>query len=184
MREIEQIPLGWGNRMVPVHSYVAFYFSTPEALQRSMGFLRTGLDEPGTFVMFLAEEARLEGLLATLQADYPGDLQQLIEKRKLYPASWTPSFDNLSTTMMGRIDDALSEGFLRVRAMGLVDWAEVGWGDQEWLNRCEMAINWAASLYPMVILCTYNIPDLPGGLVQESEHENEPVITVHEPLRL
>ncbi len=179
--EIEQIPLGWGDRMVPLHSYVALYYSTPEAIQRALAFLRVGLDEDGTFCIFLAEEARKPALLDALQDGYAGDVRRAVSDGKLVAASWTPTFDNLTTTVMGRLDEALAGGYLRIRALGLVAWAEVGWGDVEWLKRCEAAINWAAALYPMVILCTYRIPELPQELVREGMAD-EPVVVVNQAL--
>lgn len=81
---------------------------------------------------------------------------------------------------MGRMDHALKEGYTRIRAMGLVVWDEVGWGDAAWLKQCEWAINIAASMYPMVILCTYRMPELPEILALELHDPGEPRIVVNE----
>jgi hypothetical protein len=172
--------LGWGNDEVPLHSYVAFYYSSPDAVARSLAFLRVGLNEPDTFCIFLAEDDRIAGLLRDLQDGHDRDVHECIEAGKLVAAGWLPNFEGLADTLMVRLDQALSEGYVRIRAMGLVAWARVGWGDQRWLKRCERAINMAASMYPMVILCTYNIPDLPGKLVQEIDELDRPRVFVND----
>jgi hypothetical protein len=179
-QEREVIPLGWGDTQVPLHSYVAFYYTTEDALRRSLAFLRTGLDEPGTFCIFLAEEARIEEYMRHLEDGHTGGVGEYIERRKLVAAAWHANFEGLAGTLMGRLDEALAEGYVRIRAMGLVAWAGVGWGDATWLRRCENRINMATSMYPMVILCTYNLPDLPGLTVTGDGDAGEPRIVVND----
>lgn len=178
--EQESIPLGWGDQTVGLHSYVAFYYSTPEAVRRSLAFIRIGLDEPGTFCIFLAEERRIEPLLQALNEGYGGDAHDRIEDGKLVAAAWHPNFEGLADTLMGRLEHALGDGYVRIRAMGLVAWDEVGWGDASWLKRCERAINMAASMYPMVILCTYKMPELPEMLTRELVDPEQPRIVVND----
>lgn len=174
------IPLGWGDAEVPLHSYVAFYYTTDEAVLRSLAFLRAGLDEPDTFCMLLAERERIEGFLAQLQEGCAGDVAECVERGKLVAAPWHPNFDGLADALMGRIEAALADGYVRVRAMGLVAWAAVGWGDAAWLKRCESRINLATSMYPMVILCTYSLPDLPGLAVTGLDGGEHPQVVVNE----
>jgi hypothetical protein len=179
-REREIIPLGWGDTEVPLHSYVAFYYTTVEAMRRSFAFLRAGFDEPGTFCIFLAEEARIDGVMSQLQDGYPGDVAGHVERGKLVSAAWHPDFEGLADKLMGRIEEALAGGYVRIRAMGLVAWSEVGWGDAAWLKRCESRINMATSMYPMVILCTYNLPELPGLIAMEHDDPEQPQIVVND----
>lgn len=179
-RQREVIPLGWGDREVPLHSYVAFYYTNDEAVRRSLAFLRAGLDEPDTFCVFLAEKARIEGFLAQLQDGHDGNVAGCVARGKLVAAPWHPNFEGLADTLMGRIDAALAEGYVRVRAMGLVAWAAVGWGDAAWLKRCERRINLATSMYPMVVLCTYSLPDLPGLAATGLDDWEHPQIVVNE----
>lgn len=179
-REREVIPLGWGETEVPLHSYVAYYYTTDHAVRRSLAFLRTGLDEPGTFCMFLAEEARIAGYLRHLQDGYMGDVGERLGSGKLVAAAWHPNFEGLADTLMGRIDQALADGYVRVRAMGLVAWAAVGWGDAAWLKRCESRINMATSMYPMVVLCTYHLPELPGLMATDHGDPDLPQIVVND----
>ncbi len=174
------ISLGWGGQEVALHSYVAFYYSTPEAVRRSLAFLRVGLDEPDTFCIFLAEESRIDGLLSDLQDGSEQDVLERIDRGHLVAASWDPNFEGLVDTLMARLDRALADGYVRIRAMGLVAWDRVGWGDPVWLKRCERAMNMAAAMYPMVILCTYNIPQMAGHLVRETSEPDDPRIVVNE----
>src|SRR5260370_7858497 len=91
--DLVHIPLGWGGKEVALHSYVALYHSTPEAVSRSLAFIRMGLDEPDTFCIFLAEDGRIESLLQSLDEDYSGRVEERIEGGKLVAATWRPNLD-------------------------------------------------------------------------------------------
>jgi MEDS: MEthanogen/methylotroph, DcmR Sensory domain len=178
--EPERIPLGWSDQTVPLHSYIAFYYSDDSAISQSLAFLRVGLAEPGTFCAMLADASRHEHVQEQFQRTYEGDLAALIRAGKLALVGESPSFDDLADSMVSRIDRALEEGYVRVRALGFVAWGQPGWPDVSALKRCEAAVNRVAAAYPAVIVCAYNVPKLAGGVIVETPIEG-PVIVVNEP---
>lgn len=179
--EPEQIPLGWSGQTVPLHSYVAFYYSDDSAISQSLAFLRVGLREPGTFCAMLSDRSRHQYMKEQFQAMYEGDLDELIRAGKLALVGESPTFEDLAYSMVSRMDRALKEGYVRIRALGFVAWGQPGWPDISALKRCEAEVNRVAAAYPAVIVCTYNVPKLAGGVIVETPIDG-PVIVVNEPV--
>ena len=178
--EGERISLGWSDETVPLHSYVAFYYSDEQAVAQSVAFLRVGLDEPGTFCAMVTDRTRHEYVIGQFQAAYQGDLGDLIRRGKLALIGESPTFEDLASSMVSRMDRALAEGYVRIRALGFVAWGQPGWPDISALKRCEAAVNRVAADYPAVIVCTYNVPKLAGVIVETAV--DGPVVVVNEPV--
>ncbi len=182
MSGVERIPLGWSDETVPLHSYVAFYYSDEGAISQSLAFLRVGLDEDGTFCAMLTDRSRHEYVIGQFQKQYDRDLTALIRQGKLAMVGESPTFEDLAYSMISRMDRALAEGYVRIRALGFVAWGQPGWPDISALKRCEAEVNRVAAAYPAVIVCTYNVPKLAGVIVETAV--DGPVIVVNEPVSL
>jgi len=181
----EHLPLGWGNEAVPLHSYVSFYYSQEETLRQSLAFIRAGLLEPGTFCAVLADAGRHATVVEQLRGDeWAERLQRLIDAGKLAIVEPQPTFERLAGAMLARMDQALAEGFERIRALGLVAWGQPGWPDLSALKQCEAQVNRVAASYPAVIVCAYNLPQLPSEAVTESALGDGPLIIVNDRLGL
>jgi hypothetical protein len=193
--EEEGIALGWGGEPVPLHSYVSFYYSDDETMRRSLAFLRVGLDEAGTFNIVLAARDRHQGLIDEATAAH-GGIDHLVAAGKLAVVPEVPtveqiaetedttSLQELATAVGTHMQSALDAGFVRIRALGFMDWSQPGWPDLEALKRCEAQIRQVAAFFPVVVVCAYRMLQLPGQLVLESALGNEPVVVVHDPVGL
>jgi hypothetical protein len=182
LSDLETIPLGWSDERLPLHSVVSLYYSDEETLRRSLTFLRVGLAEPGTFCIVLADASRHQAMLDQLQEGYDGDLKQRVEEGKLAAGGGSPTFEDLARGMASRMDRALAEGYRRIRVLGFVAWGQAGWPDASALRLCEAEVNRMAAGYPAVIVCTYNVPHLPGHLMLERGLGNDPKIIINAPL--
>lgn len=181
MSKPEQIALGWSSQTVPLHTYVAFYYSDDSAVSQSLAFLRVGLDEPGTFCAMLSDGSRHQKVKDQFQDTYEGDLDVLIATGKLALVGESPTFEDLAYSMVSRMDRAMEEGYERIRALGFVAWGQPGWPDISALKRCEAEVNRVAAAYPAVIVCTYNVPKLAGGVIVDTPIDG-PVIVINEPM--
>jgi hypothetical protein len=168
MSEGEQLPLGWGDRTVPLHTTVSFYYTNQETLSRALAFLRAGLDEPGTFCVAAAGPGYDQRLLEQIQSGYEGELRSMLEVGKLDVVTDLSSFEAVATAMVERMDGALARGFERIRALGLVAWGQPDWLDLAALKRCEEAAHMVAAQYPALIVCVYNVPQLVGEAMLEA----------------
>jgi hypothetical protein len=167
----ERFPLGWGDRMVPLHTTVSFYYANETTLDRALSFIRAGLDEPGTFCVAVAGPGYDRTLLEQLQHAYRGEVQAMLDAGKLDVVTDLSSFEAVATAMVERMDNALSHGFQRIRALGLVAWGQPDWLDLAALKRCEEAANMVAASYPAMIVCVYNVPQLVGEALQEAQED-------------
>jgi hypothetical protein len=187
--------LGWSGELVPLHSYVSFYYSDDQTMRRSLAFLRVGLDETGTFNIVLAAGNRHHELLDEVTAAH-GGTDQLVAAGKLAVVPEVPtveqiaatedttSLQELAMTVGTHMQTALDTGYVRIRALGFVDWSQPGWPDLEALKRCEAQIRQVAAFFPVVVVCAYRMIQLPGQLMLEGAMGNEPVVVVHDPVGL
>ncbi len=181
----ERLPLGWGRDVVPLHSYVSFYYSLEETLRQSLAFIRAGLRERGTFCVVLADPARHATVVDELRGDEGAEhLQELMDAGKLAIVEPQPTFEQLAGAMLARMDRGLEDGYQRIRALGLVAWGQPGWPDLSALKECEAQVNRVAANYPAVIVCAYNLPHLPGQAVAESDRGDSPLIIVNDRLEV
>jgi DcmR-like sensory protein len=183
MVDKDRLPLGWGKDAVPLHSYVSFYYSLEQTLRQSLAFIRAGLDEPGTFCVVLADPGRHATVVEELRGEDGSErLQRLLDAGKLAIVEPQPTFEQLAGAMLARMDQALAAGFERIRALGLVAWGQPGWPDLSALKQCEAQVNRVAASYPAVIVCAYNLPQLPGQAVAESDRGDAPLVIVNDRL--
>jgi hypothetical protein len=180
MSEVEKLPLGWSDEKLPLHSVVSFYYSDEDTARQSLAFLQVGLTEPGTFCVLLADASRHAAILDQLQATHQGDLRELIDAGKLVTVGGLPSVEDLAQAMVPKIDQALAAGHKRIRLLGFMAWGQPGWPDASALKQCEAQLNKLAASYPIVIVCAYNVPQLPGDYVREKGLGNEPLIVINE----
>jgi MEDS: MEthanogen/methylotroph, DcmR Sensory domain len=175
----ELVALGWDGRELPLHSYVAFYYIDPEAVRRSLAFLRLGLEEPDTFNVLLADAGEHERILQELQSGYGGDVQEACESGRLITVGLIEDFDELAGMIRVAMDAVLDAGYRRVRVLGLVGWGLPWYPDAAWLRRCEAAVNKAVSQYPMVVVCLYDVPSFIDPMAVRAPSGLEPIVITH-----
>jgi hypothetical protein len=156
------VTLGWNEDSLPLGSHACFYYTNDETLRRTLAFLRVGLDVPGDFCVLFADEVRADRLLAWLQEDYPEDLRALINRGKLALIGGAPSVGELLTNIGSRLDRAVQEGYRLIRFLGFIGWGQPGWPADRDLLEFEAKVNYAVTNYPALIICTYEVPSLPG----------------------
>src|SRR5262249_45261257 len=146
-----------GQRL-PLHSYVAYYYLDDESLGRGLSFLRTGLEEPDTFCVLLADADQHPRILQELQRGYSGDVDVACDEGRLATVGLIPEFEELAAMIRMAMDAVLGAGYRRVRVMGLVGWGLSWYPDAAWLKRCEAEVNQVVAEYPMVVVCLYDVP--------------------------
>ena len=175
----ELVELGWEERRLPLHSYVAFYYLDEAALGRALGFLRTGLEEEGTFCVLLADAGQHERVLRHLQDGFGGDVERALDEGRLATVGLIPEFEELAAMIRMAMDAVLGAGYRRVRVLGLVGWGLSWYPDAAWLKRCEAEVNRAVADYPMVVVCLYDVPGFVHPLAADVGRGPQPVIVTH-----
>ncbi len=178
----EEIPVGWSEQRLPLHSYVAFYFSDQGTVRQGTAFISTGLDEPGTLCLLFGDERRHPELLEELRKSYDGDLEAVMASGKLLLVGLIQDFQLMAEFMIPALRQAAALGYQRIRALGLVNWAWEGSPPVGWLKQCESLVRRTVAELPMVAVCMYQLPGLASQLVLESGLGTEPVVFVHDQL--
>jgi hypothetical protein len=174
----ELVALGWDDRELPLHSYVAFYYLDEDALRRCLSFLRLGLDESDTFCVLLADAGQHERVLEELQHGYRGDVESARDDGRLATVGLIPEFEELAAMIRMAMDAVLAAGYRRVRVLGLVGWGMPWYPDNEWLKRCEAEVNKVVADYPMVVMCLYDVPGVTDPFVPDGDRG--PVIVTYD----
>jgi hypothetical protein len=175
----ELVSMGWDDRELPLHSYVAIHYLDREVPRRTLAFLRVGLDEAGTFNVLLADAGQHGRVLEELQRGYDGDVERACETGRLATVGLLEDFDELAAMLRDAMDAILGAGYRRVRVLGLVGWG-LSWGpDAAWLRRCEAEVNQVVARYPMVVVCLYEMPSFVDPLHVDAGGWEEPLIVTH-----
>jgi len=148
---------------LPIGSHVCFYYSNEEVVQRSLAFLRVGLEAPEDFCVIFADRSRFESLTGWLQEGYGGDIQAEIARGKLALIGGSPTLEGLVSNIGATLDAAIKTGgYQRIRFLGFIGWGLPDWPDEDSLLDFESTVNEVVTAYPAVIICTYGVPKLPG----------------------
>ena len=175
----ELIALGWDDRELPVHSYVAFYYLDEDALRRCLSFLRVGLDEAGTFCVLLSDAGQHDRVLEEIQLGYSGSVESARDQGRLATVGLMEDFEQLAAMIRMAMDAVLAAGYQRVRVLGLVGWGMPWYPDNAWLKRCEAEVNKVVADYPMVVMCLYDVPGIIDPFMDAGANPG-PVIVTHD----
>ena len=173
------VPLGWDDRELPLHSYVAFYYLDERALRRCLPFLRLGLEEPGTFCVLLADSGVHDRVLQELQHGSTGDVAGACDAGRLATVGLIQEFEELAAMIRMAMDAVLAAGYSRVRVLSLVGWGLSWYPDSAWLKRCEAEVNKVVAEYPMVVVCLYDVPSFVDPLAVDVDGGPEPLVITH-----
>jgi len=178
----ELVPLGWSDDVLPLHTHVCFYYSDPETMKRSLAFLEVGLDEPGDFCAFLADERRHASLLGLLRQEHGRDLGTLLETGKLaaIEIGGAGAAHEAQAPVDARLDRALSDGYGRMRLLAVLSWGQSGRPETRTLKRFEAAVSRIVARYPAVVVCSYAVPHLAGEMLRECHLDNRPAVVREE----
>jgi MEDS: MEthanogen/methylotroph, DcmR Sensory domain len=158
----EAIELGFGGESMPIGSHVCWYYSGEEQLRETLGFLRLGLQRRDNFCVLFADHSRFEVLLQWLGSDMDEDPGGFLDRGQLVLIGGAPTTPELLAKIGARLDVAVALGYQVIRFLGFIAWGAPGWPDDEALLDFESQVNGVVTSYPAVIVCTYDVPILPG----------------------
>ncbi|MHB8612724.1 MAG: MEDS domain-containing protein [Candidatus Dormibacteraceae bacterium] len=181
--EPRRVNLGWVDRDIPIGTHMCFYYSDDRGLRETLSFLRVGLDEPQTCCVIFADTSRFESLLGWLSEGYAGSLDPLLESNKLMVIGGSPTTDELVSSIGGRLDKAMADGYRLIRFLGFIGWGKPGWPDEAGLLEFERRVNEVVTAYPATIICTYGVPHLTGSSLIYGGLQTHPVTMIGDEIR-
>lgn len=135
------------------------------------GFLATGVSL-GEACVLIGHDAANERLLASLERRGLS-VRALMHERQLQVASVRPSADELLLELDDRIKDAVHRGMPAVRLLGNLNWGRgtPGWPSDREILRLEAQVTSAAERLPSIVVCAYDVTNLPGPMLMKGGFE-------------
>jgi hypothetical protein len=159
------VPLGFGNKTVPVPSHLCVFYYDDDELRGNFGFLRAGFEAPDEAIVLFGRPERLEQIQEYLAKDLRRDIAADVRNGKLVLVGGAKDPDKL----LGGIGTALTElkdkGVRLIRFMGFIGWGDETWPSIQQLLAFESTVNEAAAQFPAIVACTYNVTQLPGAIL-------------------
>jgi hypothetical protein len=92
-------------------------------------------------------------------------------------ASVSSSADGLLLELDQRIKDAVDRGMPMVRVLGNLNWGRgtPGWPSDREILRLEAQVTSAAERLPTIVVCTYDVTNLPGSMLLKGGLECHPL---------
>lgn len=170
------IDLGIRDRRVEIGDHIAYFWERDEEFAEAVQFLEKGAERDEHLVVFGHEEAN-ERVLEVLaeKGHAPRELRDRGLLSVLGPES---SGDRILGRIGETFQKALDSGAELIRLLGNIGWGRETWPDQRDLLRFEAQVTSAASEFPCVVVCMYDIDSLSGSVVFHGALRTHP-LTIH-----
>jgi hypothetical protein len=169
------IPLGLGTELTALGDHIAYFWESEREFDAIAGFLAAGASL-GQASVLLGPDTANERLLASLERRGLS-VGALMHARHLQVASVRSSADGMLLEVDERIKDAVDRGMAAVRILGNLNWGRgtPGWPSDREILRLEAHVTSAAERLPSIVVCTYDVTNLPGPLLVKGGLECHPL---------
>jgi len=169
------VPLGLGSELAALGDHIAYFCETEREFDATAGFLAAGASL-GEACVLIGHAAANERLLAGLERRGLS-VGALMQERQLQVASVRPSADGLLLELDERIKDAVHRGMPTVRILGTLGWGRgtPGWPSDREILRLEAHVTTAAERLPSIVVCAYDVTNLPGPMLLKGGLECHPL---------
>jgi len=169
------IPLGLGSEMAALGDHIACLCESEREFDAIAGFLAAGVSL-GEACVLIGHDRANERLLAGLERRGL-TAGPLMNERQLQVASVRSSADALLLEVDERIKDAVDRGMPGVRLVGTLCWGRgiPGWPSDQEILRLEAQVTTAAERLPTIVVCAYDVTNLPGPMLLKGGLECHPL---------
>ena len=159
------VPLGFGDRTVPVPSHLCVFYYDDDELRARFGFLGAGFEAPDEAVVLFGKPERLEQVQGYLAKDLKRDIAADVRSGKLVLVGGAKDPDQLLGGIGAALTALKARGVRLIRFMGFIGWGDEKWPSTQELLAFESTVNEAAAQFPAIVACTYNVVELPGAIL-------------------
>jgi hypothetical protein len=170
-----EIPLGLGSELAALGDHIAYFWESEREFDATAGFLAAGASL-GEACVLIGHDAANARVLASLERRGLS-ADALMEARQLQVASVRSSADGLLLEVDERIKDAVHRGMPAVRILGNLNWGRgtPGWPSDREILRLEAQVTSAAERLPSIVVCVYDVTNLPGPMLLKGGLECHPL---------
>src|SRR5262245_29418177 len=172
---IRDVPLGLGSELAAVGDHIAYFWESEHEFDAIAGFLAAGASL-GEACVLIGHDAAHKRMLAGL-AGHDLNVGDHMKDRQLHVASVRASAEELLIEVDQRIKDAVHRGMPTVRILGNLNWGRgaAGWPSDRELLRLEAHVTSAAARLPCIVVCAYDVTNLPGPMLLKGGLECHPL---------
>jgi hypothetical protein len=169
------IPLGLGSELAALGDHIGYFWESEREFDATAGFLATGVSL-GEACVLIGHDAANERLLTSLERRGLS-VRALMHDRQLQVASVRSSADGLLLELDDRIKEAVHRGMPAVRLLGNLNWGRgtPGWPSDREILRLEAQVTSAAERLPSIVVCAYDVSNLPGPMLLKGGLECHPL---------
>jgi DcmR-like sensory protein/putative zinc finger protein len=169
------IPLGLGGELAALGDHIGYFWESEREFDATAGFLATGVSL-GEACVLIGHDTANERLLATLERRGL-NVRALMHEHQLQIASVGSSANGLLLEVDARIKEAVHRGMPAVRILGNLNWGRgtPGWPPDLEILRLEAQVTSAAERLPGIVVCTYDVTNLPGPMLVKGGLECHPL---------
>lgn len=167
--------LGFAELRVDVPSHVCLFYSDDAELRQRLGFLAHTLDDPSQAAVLFGKQERLEQVLGYIGEDFGRDVAADLEAGRIVLVNGARDPDALLGGIASALDASIARGATLIRFLGFIGWGDMEWPENEELMTFEAKVTEAVKSYPAVVVCTYNIGELPGSVLIFAGIETHPL---------
>jgi hypothetical protein len=175
------IELGIRDEKLSLGDHVAYFWETEEAFAEGVSFLEIGLRGEDHGVIFGYEEAN-EKVCGVLR--WRGlEVDALIAAGRLEVLCGEAECDLMLANIGSTFAAALERGAKLIRLLGNIGWGHAGWPNEADILAFEAKVTGAAKAFPSVIVCMYDVKNLPGSIIVHGAYETHPLTFCRNVLR-
>lgn len=167
-------PLGFAKLAVDVPSHICLFYEDDEELRKRLVFLARTLDDPEEVAVLFGKQDRLEQVLGYIGEDFGRDVAADLKAGRIVLVNGTRDPDALLGGIATALDATMSRGVKLIRFLGFIGWGDMDWPPAENLMVFEAKVTEAVKSYPAIVMCTYNVTQLPGSVLIFAGIETHP----------
>ena len=167
--------LGFAELSVDVPSHICLFYSDDAELRQRLGFLAHTLDDPTQVAVLFGKQERLEEVLGYIGADFGRDVAADLKAGRIVLVNGARDPDALLGGIAAALDATIARGATLIRFLGFIGWGDMDWPASEELMTFEAKVTEAVKSYPAVVMCTYNVEQLPGSVLIFAGIETHPL---------
>lgn len=174
-RRDRDIPLGLGTELGALGDHIAYFWESEREFEAAAGFLATGASL-GEACVLIGHDAANQRIMGSLERRGLS-VRALVEERQLQVASVRSSAEALLLELDERVKDAVDRGMPVVRVLGNLGGGRgtLGWPPDREILRLEAQVTRAVARLPSIVVCAYDMVNLPGPILLKGGLECHPL---------
>jgi hypothetical protein len=156
-----------------VGDHIAYFWETEAEFNEAVAFLTIGLQNHEHIVVFGHDDANQKVLACLTEAGVDWkSLEQVGRISVLGPES---SGELILAKIGTTFKKAIESGAPLIRLLGNIGWGRGGWPEEEDILAFEAKVTGAASAFPCIVICMYDVNSLSSSIILHGAFGTHPV---------